>query len=122
MGVTNGKEKLEPADITRMLAEALSQIKKRGGAQPGDKTLVDALEPAVNELRRDMEAGLNFKKMFQNASRKAAEGAESTKTMVARHGRSKYVGDRSLGFVDPGAVSMALIFDTIADYISNQGL
>ena len=40
--------------------------------------------------------------------------------MVAKHGRSKYVGDKSLGFVDPGAVSMALIFDTIADYISNQ--
>jgi dihydroxyacetone kinase-like protein len=116
----NGKKELVAADVSGMLAEALNQIKKRGGAKPGDKTLVDALEPAVDELRRGMEAGLNLKEMFQNAARQAAEGAENTKTMVAKHGRSKYVGDKSLGFVDPGAVSMALIFKTIADYVSNQ--
>jgi dihydroxyacetone kinase-like protein len=117
----NGKENLEPADVTGMLTEALKQIKKRGGAQTGDKTLVDALEPAVNELSRGMQTGLNLKEMFQNAARQAAEGAENTKTMVARHGRSKFVGGKSLGFVDPGAVSMALISDTIADYLSNRG-
>jgi dihydroxyacetone kinase-like protein len=115
-----GKEELEPADIIGMLTEALNQIKKRGGAQTGDKTLVDALEPAVNELNRSMEAGMALKEMFQNAAHKASEGAENTKTMVARHGRSKFVGDRSLGFVDPGAVSMALMFATIADYLSNR--
>ena len=103
-----------------MLAEALNQIKKRGGAKIGDKTMVDALEPAVGELKRSMENGLNLKEMFQKAARKAAEGAENTKTMVAKHGRSKYLGDKSLGFVDPGAVSMAFIFDTIADYLSNH--
>lgn len=115
-----GKEKLEPADIIGMLAEALNQIKKRGGAKIGDKTMVDALEPAVGELKRSMENGLNLKDMFQKAAHKAAEGAENTKTMVAKHGRSKYLGDKSLGFVDPGAVSMAFIFDTIADYLSNH--
>lgn len=116
----NGKEELESADITGMLAEALNQIKKRGGAQTGDKTLVDALEPAINELRRGLETGLNLNEMFNKAANKAAEGAENTKTMIAKHGRSKYVGERSLGFVDPGAVSMALIFATIADYLSNR--
>lgn len=116
----NGKEELAAADINGMLTEALNQIKKRGGAKPGDKTLVDALEPAVDELRRGIQAGLKLKELFQNAARQAAEGAETTKTMVAKHGRAKYVGDRSLGFVDPGAVSMALIFKTIAEYLSNR--
>lgn len=67
-----------------------------------------------------MEASLILNEMFRKAALKAAEGAEDTKFMVAKHGRSKYVGERSLGFVDPGAVSMALIFKTIADYLSNQ--
>jgi len=119
-GHLNGKEVLAPGDVTGMLAEALNQIKKRGGAKIGDKTMVDALEPAVDELRRGMETGLILKEMFQKAALKAAEGAENTKSMVANHGRSKYVGERSLGFVDPGAVSMALIFKTIADYLSNH--
>ena len=116
----NGKESLEPADINGMLAESLSQIKKRGGAQTGDKTLIDALEPALNELNRGVQAGLSLTEMFQNAAQKASVGAENTKNMVARHGRAKYVGDKSLGFVDPGAVSMALIFETIANYLSNR--
>jgi dihydroxyacetone kinase-like protein len=116
----DGKQMLTPRDITEMMAEALNQIKKRGGAEVGDKTMVDALEPALNELRRGLENGLNLNEMFKKASIKAAEGAENTKTMIAKHGRSKYVGDKSLGFVDPGAVSMALIFETIADYMSNR--
>ena len=116
----NGKGQLAAADIAGMLTEALNQIKKRGGAKPGDKTLVDALEPAINELNRGMQAGLNLSRMFQNAARKAAEGAENTKTMVARHGRAKYVGDKSLGLVDPGAVGMSLIFETISGYLSSR--
>jgi dihydroxyacetone kinase-like protein len=115
-----GKEELEPADITGMLAEALAQIKKRGGAQPGDKTMVDALEPAVDELKRGLAKGLPLREMFQNASLKAAQGAEKTKSMVARHGRAKYLAERSLGFVDPGAVSLSLIFKTIADALNGK--
>jgi dihydroxyacetone kinase-like protein len=103
-----------------MLAEALDQIKKKGGANIGDKTMVDALEPAVEALREGVESSLKLNKMFEKAALKSAEGAEHTKTMVAKHGRSKYVGERSLGFVDPGAVSMALILKTIADYLNNH--
>jgi dihydroxyacetone kinase-like protein len=110
-----GQEKLTPADITGMLDEALTQIKKRGGAQQGDKTMVDALEPAVAELKRGLENDLPLKQMLQNAALKAEQGAEKTKSMVARHGRAKNLAERSLGFADPGAVSMSLIFKTIAD-------
>jgi len=110
-----GKEELQPADITGMLAEALAQIKKRGGAQPGDKTMVDALEPAVEELKRGLAKGLTLKAMFQNAALQAAQGAEKTKSMTAKNGRAKYLAARSLGYIDPGAVSLSLIFKTIAD-------
>jgi phosphoenolpyruvate---glycerone phosphotransferase subunit DhaL len=63
---------------------------------------------------------VKLNEMFEKAALKAAEGAKNTKTMVAKHGRSKYVGERSLGFVDPGAVSMALIFKSITDYLVNN--
>ena len=116
----SGKPELEPADFTAMLNEASKQIKKRGGARMGDKTMIDALEPAVEELQRGAEGGLPLKEMFQKAAVKAAEGAENTKTMVAKHGRSKYVGEKSLGLVDPGAVSMVLIFETVARYFENR--
>jgi dihydroxyacetone kinase-like protein len=116
----NGKEVLPAEDIAAMLAEALVQIKKKGGANVGDKTMVDALEPAVETLKESVESGLKINEMFEKAALKATEGAKHTKTMVAKHGRSKYVGERSLGFVDPGAMSMALIFKTIADYVSNH--
>ena len=115
-----GKEALTPADITGMFAEALTQIKKRGGAQQGDKTLVDALEPAVDELRRCLEKGLTLREMFQKASLKAAQGAENTKSMVAKHGRAKYLAERSLGFIDPGSVSMSLIFKIIAENLNRK--
>ena len=84
------KEELEPADFTAMLAEALNQIKKRGGAMIGDKTLVDALEPAVMELQHGLSAELSLKEMFQKAAGKAAVGAENTRTMIAKHGRSNH--------------------------------
>ena len=82
--------------------------------------MVDALEPAVDELKRGLEKGLTLKEMFQNAALKAAQGAEKTKSMTAKHGRAKYLAQRSLGFIDPGAVSMSLIFKTIADDLNKN--
>lgn len=104
-----------------MLNEALSQIKKRGNANPGDKTMIDALEPAVNELFAGIEKNLSLSDAFKNAAEKAEQGAESTKDMVSKHGRSKNLGERSIGFMDAGAMSTCIIFSTIADYIEKPG-
>jgi len=60
-------------------------MKKRGGAKAGDKTMVDALEPAVDELRRGLKAGLNLTEMLKQAALKAAEGAENTKSIDYPH-------------------------------------
>ncbi|MBA7616637.1 PEP-dependent dihydroxyacetone kinase, ADP-binding subunit DhaL [subsurface metagenome] len=116
----NGKNSLSLEDIRNMLNEALTQIKKRGNAQIGDKTMIDAFEPALHELSAGVEKKMSFALAFKNASGKAKEGAESTKNMVGKHGRSKNVGERGIGFIDPGSMSTAFIFSTIADYFSNK--
>jgi len=113
-----GKESLALDDVTWMLCEALEQIKKRGNAEPGDKTMIDAFEPAIDALSNAVDDGLGFKEAFINAADAAARGAERTKDMVATHGRSKNLGERSRGHMDPGAKSTFLIFRAMADYFS----
>lgn len=112
----NGKASLNLRDVTGMLGEALEQIKKRGNAQVGDKTMVDALDPAVKELEKCAAENLSFAQAFHRAFERAQEGAESTKNMIAKHGRSKNVGERSIGYIDPGSMSMTLLFQTMAEY------
>lgn len=116
----SGKESLNLEDITHMLGEAMEQIKKRGNAEAGDKTMIDAFEPALNELYKSVEDGLSLSEAFEKAAEKAKEGAESTKSMVAKCGRAKYVGERGVGFIDPGSMSTALIFRVIADYLKEM--
>jgi dihydroxyacetone kinase-like protein len=116
----NEKESLSLEDVTRMLGEALEQIKKRGNAQTGDKTMIDAFEPALNELDTCVQNKLSFSEAFEKSAEKAKEGADSTKNMVAKRGRSKNVGERSIGFIDPGAMSTAFIFRAMADYFKEK--
>ena len=118
----SGTDELTLGNLTDMLKEALEQIKKRGGAQIGDKTMIDAFEPAVNVLSEAVVQEKSFAEAFQEASSRAKEGAESTKNMVGKHGRSKNVGERGIGYIDPGSISMTLIFETFAEYFSNKGI
>ncbi len=103
-------------DLARMHAEAISQIKSRGGAEAGDKTMLDALEPAVAALEEAASRGSSLADAFSAAARAAKDGVESTREMVAKHGRAKNLAERALGFVDPGAVCTALIFEVMAEY------
>jgi len=112
-----GKTELNLEDFSQMLYEALIQIKRRGDAKLGDKTMVDALEPAVASLQRSVKEKHTLSRAFSDAASSARDGAESTKTMVGKHGRSKNLGERGIGFIDPGSVSTAIIFKTISDYI-----
>jgi dihydroxyacetone kinase-like protein len=113
-----GKERLTLQDFTDMLEEALKQIKQRGNAQVGDKTMIDAMEPAVDALKKAVAEGSSFADAFKKASKKAKEGAESTKDLPGKRGRSKNLAERARGFIDPGAVSTALLFDTFSEYFS----
>jgi dihydroxyacetone kinase-like protein len=110
------KESLTLQDLSEMFKEALAQIKRRGGAQPGDKTMLDALEPAVLALGEAAARGATLGDAFMDADLKARMGASRTKDMVAKHGRAKNLGFRAVGFIDPGAWSTALIFGVLSKY------
>ncbi|MEV1177493.1 DAK2 domain-containing protein [Nonomuraea sp. NPDC049784] len=90
----------------RGTAAGLAAIQRVGEAEVGDRTLVDALAPAVAELERG--AG------FAAAARAATEGARGTAALRARRGRASYVGERARGLPDPGAVGVALLFEALA--------
>ncbi len=115
-----GKESLDLNDLANMLNESLNQIKKRGNADLGDKTMIDALQPAVEALKESAEKGLSINDAFSEAVKRAKEGAEKTKEMIGKHGRSKYLGERGKGYIDPGAVSTFLIFEAISEYLNEQ--
>jgi dihydroxyacetone kinase-like protein len=98
------------------LREGLAAIRKLGAAAPGDKTIVDALDPAVEAFAAVAESGL---KAAAEAAAEAAEaGARATAELQARKGRASYLGARSVGHQDPGATSTALILRALADTVS----
>jgi dihydroxyacetone kinase len=92
-------------------------IQKTGGAEIGDKTLLDALIPAVESLKRSALRNEDIISSMRKFVEEAVNGAESTKGIVARKGRASYVGERSLGFPDPGAMAVAIIHKEILNRI-----
>ncbi|CAN5272664.1 hypothetical protein BH09ACT10_BH09ACT10_30090 [soil metagenome] len=113
-GVARGKQTLVGADVVAMLAAAIEGIKARGGADVGDKTLLDALVPLTDEIRFAVEAGVQPQQVAAQAAVVARDAAEATSTLTARRGRASYTGDRSIGSPDPGAIAMAVLAEHIA--------
>lgn len=107
-----GEGKPSAADVAAALEAALQGIKQRGRAEPGDKTMVDALEPAVRAARES--GGEGVAAMLRAAASAAAEGAEATIPLTARKGRASYLGARSAGHKDPGAASTAYLLAAAA--------
>jgi dihydroxyacetone kinase-like protein len=110
-----GKEQLEVADLARAFRGALDAIRALGGAQPGDKTMVDALAPVVEVLERAAAEALLVQSALDRAAGAADEGARATIGMRATIGRARYLGERSIGHQDPGATSFALIMRALSD-------
>jgi dihydroxyacetone kinase len=81
----------------------------------GDKTLIDALVPAVEAFHESSRAGKSIKEAFQDAAEAAKKGTLSTKDLKARFGRAKNLGERVLGFQDPGATSIYLLFQGLLE-------
>ncbi len=109
---------LTSALFSRMLIDGLQAVENRGHARPGDKTMIDALEPAVHESERRSAAPLD--EALTATAEAARLGMEKTRDMVATVGKAKPLGDRSLGHPDPGAISMSLILKFMAEYASPQ--
>jgi len=106
-------EALDGPALADALDAALAGIVELGAAQPGDKTMVDALTPATQALRTAVEAGKPLADALAAAAEAAAEGARSTVPMQARKGRASYLGERSIGHEDPGAASTVLIISAL---------
>lgn len=100
------KATLSHEDMKALWQAALEGVMQRGKAQPGDKTMVDALHPAVQAFAE----GATLAESFARAAAAASEGAEQTAKMVAKHGRAKFAGERAVGHVDAGARSIAVMF------------
>jgi dihydroxyacetone kinase-like protein len=98
-----------PQELVAAMEAALAAVQELGQARPGDKTMVDALEPAVASLRSAVAAGQPLEAALHAASTAAEEGMHATIPMQARKGRASYLGERSIGHQDPGATSAALI-------------
>jgi len=110
-----GKEGLTIEEVADALAGALEGVQQRGKAQPGDKTMVDALGPAIDALRSAAEAGSEAPAALRAAAHAAQQGAEATIPMQAKKGRASYLGERSIGHQDPGATSTALMIQSLAE-------
>jgi dihydroxyacetone kinase-like protein len=102
-------ETIEPASLAEAMQAAVDGVVELGAAQPGDKTMVDALQPAVDALRSALENGGDTAQALAAARQAAEEGMRSTVPMLARKGRASYLGERSIGHQDPGATSAAII-------------
>ncbi|HLS72921.1 MAG TPA: DAK2 domain-containing protein [Actinomycetaceae bacterium] len=97
------------AQFAEALAAGQATVQKYGEAEVGDKTMVDALDPAVTTLREAADAGKDPAAALADAEQSAVDAAKSTAESVARRGRASYVGDAAKGVIDPGAAAMALI-------------
>jgi dihydroxyacetone kinase phosphoprotein-dependent L subunit len=110
-GSLSGKAEPTADDIVAALRAAIEGIKQRGSSDLGDKTLLDALVPAVDTLEAALAEGAPD--ALDRAAATARESAEATKGMVAQRGRAAYTGERSRDSVDAGAVGVAVLFEAV---------
>lgn len=103
------------------LAAGQATVQKYGEAEVGDKTMVDALDPAVTTLRAAADAGKDPAAALDAAEQAARDAARATAESTARRGRASYVGDASKGVTDPGAAAMVLILGAARAAASGQG-
>jgi dihydroxyacetone kinase phosphoprotein-dependent L subunit len=109
-----GRSVLDAAGLAVSMQSAVESIQQRGGAKPGDKTMLDALDPAA---RRAAEVtSLPLTEALKEVSDAATAGMEASRNMIATMGRAKTLGERSIGHPDAGAVSIAIIFQAMRDY------
>lgn len=115
-GAATGKQELTQAELFDSFRAGLDGLVQRGKAVVGDKTMVDALTPAIAALQP--EPGDTIETALARAHAAAQRGAQSTIPLVARKGRASYLGERSAGHLDPGAASSELLLQTLAQSLS----
>jgi phosphoenolpyruvate---glycerone phosphotransferase subunit DhaL len=116
MGTTlSGKAVIGLDDWTAALDAAVSGVQARGKAEPGDKTMIDALIPGRDALKSALVGGASFEDALKQSADAAGQGMRDTIPLVARKGRASYLGERSAGHQDPGATSSHLLLEAAAE-------
>jgi dihydroxyacetone kinase-like protein len=113
-------EDFDGAALAAALEAALDGVVELGAAQPGEKTMVDALEPAVRALRERVESGSSAAEALAAAGTAAEEGMHATVPLQASKGRASYLGERSIGHQDPGATSTATILRALEHAVAAE--
>ncbi|MEG2699846.1 MAG: dihydroxyacetone kinase subunit L [Hungatella sp.] len=111
-----GKTEISVDELADALQAGVSFIMEKAKSKPGEKTILDALCPAVEVLKAN--SAKSAKEAFDAAAKAASEGSEKTKAMRSVHGRAAYYGDKSIGILDGGSVVGKLLFTAIADYLA----
>jgi len=109
------KTELGPADVVALFQAGVEGMQQRGKAERGDKTMMDAWLPAVDAMRDALEAGGGLAEVLDQGTAAAEAGAEATKSMSARKGRASYIGERSVGHPDPGAIAVHMMLRAAAE-------
>ncbi len=112
------KYELTAEDLVAMWRAAVEGVIQRGRAQLGDKTMVDALLPAVEAMQQALAQGGDIVAILQAGVDAAEKGRDATIPLVARKGRASYLGERSAGHLDPGATSSHLVLKTLLDVVT----
>lgn len=110
-----GLTELDGPAFVKAMEAAVDGIKMRGKATEGEKTMLDALCPALKVMQDEVAAGKSLKEVLQDAAAAAEKGVEYTKTIIATKGRASYLGERSLGHQDPGATSSLYLLQVLAE-------
>lgn len=111
-----GRATFDAEGLALLLEAALEGVMKRGGAKPGDKTMIDAVAPAATKARES--TGLSLTEALKAVAQAAADGTEASKAMIAQFGRAKTLGEACLGFPDAGALSVTIMLSTMRDYVA----
>ena len=120
MGMAAGAvTELDASALAGALRAGLDGIVARGKPEAGDKTMFDAMAPAVDSLDAALGEGTGIAAALAAASDAAAAGRDATLPLVARKGRASYLGERSAGHLDPGAASTAILFETLAAAVAD---
>ena len=111
----SGKNEVTSQELFEIFKQAVQAVEQRGKAAVGEKTMVDALRPALNAFEQAVEQNLQPKQVMEAFVDAARQGANSTIEMIAKKGRAMRLGERSKGHLDPGATSATMILEVFLE-------
>jgi dihydroxyacetone kinase-like protein len=120
-GALDSGDSLDAAGFAKALRAGVEGVVQRGRAEAGDKTMFDALSPALDALDAALASGSGLDAALSEATMAAESGRDATESMVARKGRASYLGPRSVGHIDPGAASAAMLIAAAASAFATGG-